>query len=94
MQCEADGLLLAVCDWFSGWFVGGDRDEGDLPWRSLMGFSGEKGKVDFFDDVKNCLGLEGRAVQSVLNLGGESRIQSLGIEPVDNLSIAISNAHK
>ena len=94
MQGEADGLLLAVGHRFSGWLVSSDGDERDLARRSLRGLGGEEGKVDLFDDVENGLGLEGRAVQSLLDLGGEASIEGLGIQPLDDFAVAIANAHR
>ena len=85
MQGETDGLLLAVAHRLSGWFVSRDGDEGDLARRSLRALGGEEGKVDLLDDVENGLGLEGRTVQSLLNLGGEASIEGLGIQPLDGL---------
>jgi len=94
MQSETDGLLLAVGDWLAGWFVSGDSDESDLARRSLRTLGGEEGKVDLFDDVENCLGLEGRAVQSLLNLSGEASIEGLGLQPPDGFAILVANAHR
>jgi hypothetical protein len=94
MQGETDGLLLAMDHWLSGWLVSGDSDESDRSRRSLRTRGGEEGKVDFFDDVENCLGLEGRTVQSVLNLGGEASIEGLGLQSLDGFAVQVSNAHR
>jgi hypothetical protein len=94
MECKTDGLLLAVEYWLTGWFVSGDSDESDLARRSLRTLGGEEGKIDLFDDVENCLGLEGGAVQSLLNLGGEASIEGLGLEPFDDFAVGVANAHR
>jgi hypothetical protein len=94
MECEADGLLLTVGDGFTGRLIRGDGDKGDLPRGRLGGLSGEEGEVDLFDDVEDGLGLEGGAIESLLDLGGETSIEGLGIQPLDDLAISIANAHR
>jgi hypothetical protein len=94
MQGEADGLLLAVGDGLSGWLVSGDGDEGDLPWRRLRSLGGEERKVDLFDNAENGLGLEGRTVKSLLDLGGETSIEGLGVKPLDDFAVAVLNPHR
>src|SRR5271157_180335 len=94
MQSETDGLLLAVDHWLAGWFISGDSDESDLARRSLRTLGGEEGEIDLFDDIENCLGLEGRTVQSLLNLSGEASIEGLGLQPLDGFAILVANAHR
>jgi hypothetical protein len=93
MEGQANGLLLAVSDRLSGWLVRGDGDEGDLPWGRLGSLCGEEWKVDLFHDVKNGFGLERGTVEPLLNFGGEASIESLGIQPFDDLAVSIANAH-
>src|SRR5262249_28294 len=71
MEGETDGLLVTIRDGLASRLIRGDGDEGDLPWRGLGGLGGEEGKVDLFDDVEDGFGLEGGAVESLLDLGGE-----------------------
>ena len=92
MERQANGLLVAEGDGLSSWLVGGDGDQGDLPWRRLRGLGGEEGKVDLFDDIEDGFSLEGGTVQPLLNLGGETSIEGLGIQPLDDLAVAIANA--
>src|SRR4051812_11132659 len=94
MQGKIDGLLLAGGNGFAGWFVSGDGDQSDLAGRSLRGLGGEERKVGLFDKVENGLSHEGRTVQSLLDLGGEAGIEGLGIEPLDDLAVAIANPHR
>jgi len=94
MEGKADGLLLAVGDRFAGRLVRGDGDERDLPWRKLRGLGGEEGKVHLFDDAENGFGLERRTVESLLDLGGESSIESFGIQPLDDFPVSIANSHR
>jgi hypothetical protein len=94
MKGEANGLLLAVDDGFSGRLVRRDGDKGDLPWRGLGGLGREEGKVDFFNDAENSLGLKRGTVKSLLDLGGEASIDGFGIQPLDDLAVSIANAHR
>src|SRR5713226_5631089 len=94
MHGEADGLLPADGHGFSGRFVSSNGDERDLARRSLRGVGGKEGKVDLLDDVENCLGLEGRAVQSLLDLGAEASIEGLGIQALEDFASPIANAHR
>ena len=94
MEGEADGLLLAVGDGFSGRLVGGDGDEGDFARGRLRALGGEEGKVDLFDDAENGLGLEGRTVESLLDFGGEAGIERFGIQALDDLAVAVANSHR
>jgi hypothetical protein len=94
VQSQTDGLFLTVNHRLAGWFVSGDSDERDLAWRSLRALGAEEWKVDLFDDIENGLGLEGRAVQPLLNLGGKSGIEGLGIQPLEHLAVPIANAHR
>ena len=94
MQGQTDGLLLAVAHRLPGWFVSRNSDESDLARRSLRALGREEGKVDLLDDVENCLGLEGRTVQSLLNLSGEASIEGLGLQPLDGFAVLVANAHR
>ena len=77
-----------------GWFISRNSDESDLARRSLRALGREEGKVNLLDDVENCLGLEGRTVQSLLNLGGEVSIEGLGLQPLDGFAVLVANAHR
>jgi hypothetical protein len=94
MEGQADRLLLAVGHGLSGRLVCGYGDQGDPPRGRLGGRRGHEGEVDFFDDAKNGLGLERGTVKSLLNFGGEARIEGLGIESLDDLAASIANAHR
>src|SRR5208337_2000018 len=91
---QTDGLLLAVAHRLPGWFISRNSDESDLARRSLRALGREEGKVNLLDDVENCLGLEGRTVQSLLNLGGEASIEGLGLQPLDGFAVLVANAHR
>ena len=94
MESEADGLLLTDGDGFSGWLVRSDGQERDLPWGRLGGLGREEGKVDLFDDIEDGFGLKGGTVESLLDLSGETSIEGLGIQPLDDLAVEIANAHR
>jgi hypothetical protein len=59
----------------------------------LGGRRGHEGKEDLFDDSENGFGLERGAVKSLLNFGGETRIEGFGIESLDDLAASIADAH-
>jgi hypothetical protein len=69
MDGEADGLLLTFHDGFACGLFSTNRDQSNLPGWSFRAMFIDKGKVDFFDDLQNGLGLKGGAVQSLLDLG-------------------------
>ena len=94
MQGQTDGLLLAAAHRLAGWFVSRNSDESDLARRSLRALGREEGKIDLLDDVKNRLGLEGRTVQSLLNLSGEASIEGFGLQPLDGFAVLVANAHR
>jgi len=90
---QADGLLLTIHNGFAGGLFGTDRYQCDL---SRWGFGAvfiDEREVDFFDDLQDGLGLEGRAVQPLLDFGEELGVEGLGIQAFEDLAILIANTH-
>jgi hypothetical protein len=93
MDRQAYGLLLTFHHGLARRLIGTNGHQSDLSWWSLDTVLIDERKVDFPDDLEDRLGLERRAVQSVLDLGEEPGIQGLGIQPPEDLSLSVSYAH-
>jgi hypothetical protein len=46
-----------------------------------------------FDNLENSFNLEGKAVKSLPDFGGEASVEGFGIQSVDDLAVWIANAH-
>src|SRR4029077_18444581 len=85
---------LAVRHGLACGFVGGDGHEGDRAGRGGGVLRGEERRKALLDDAENSLGLERRAVQPLLDLGGETCIEGLGIQPLDDFADTLSDTHE
>lgn len=94
MQGEANDLLLTLGDGLSARFIGSDEHEGNLPRGQLGLMLIEYRKVDLFDDLQDGLSLEGRAIQSLTNLGSKVILQSFATKTIQEFLGAIADPHR
>jgi hypothetical protein len=59
---QADTLFFTFGDRLTRRLISTDSDKGDLSWRGFDALFIQERKVDFLDNLENCMGFKRRAV--------------------------------